>query len=116
MGKYQRKKGHQFERDIAIKFREIFPGARRHLEYQDGECFGVDLAKTDPYKVQCKKLAQYASVNTIFEVQCDEMLGDVPVLVTAGDNKPAMAVIPLDEFLRLLKRLYRPVKTNEKRR
>lgn len=98
-----RQKGHAFEREVAIALRHIFPNARRHLEYQDAEANGVDLVETGPYKIQCKKFKDYAPVNTIREVECDrEILGDVPVLVTAGDNKSAMAVLYFDDFLRLV--------------
>ena len=102
MGALSRRKGHQFERDLAIKLRHIFPRARRHLEYQDGECFGVDLANTDRFLFQCKKLKSYASVNTIDEIQCDRRLGDIPILVTAADNRLAMAVLHLDDLVELI--------------
>lgn len=102
MGKASRVKGFAFERKIAIALRVVWPNARRHLEYQDAVCFGVDIAETDQWKFQCKKLKSYASVNTINEVKCDRMIGEVPVLVTAGDNLEAMAVLPFDELVRLL--------------
>lgn len=102
-GRHARRKGHQFERDIAIELKGIYPDVRRHLEYQDAEANGVDLVNTGRYRIQCKKLKAYASINTIKEIQCDEMLGgEVPILVTAGDNMRAMVVMPFDEFKRLL--------------
>lgn len=99
---YARRKGHQFERDIAIELRAVWEKARRHLEYQDAVCFGVDIAETENWKFQCKKLKGYASVNTIREVKCDRAAGEIPVLVTAGDNLEAMAVLPFSELLKLL--------------
>jgi len=103
-GRKSRTKGHGFERWCAIQMRDIFPKARRHLEYQDGQCFGVDLAETGPYKFQCKRFRDYAPINAIMEVQCEPELGDVPVLVTQGDHKPAMAVLPFEDFIRLVKK------------
>lgn len=101
-GKWSRTKGHSFERRIAALLRQVFPNAKRHLEYQDGEAFGVDIANTGHYRIQCKKHRCYVSINTIDEVEHDALF-EVPVLVTAADGKPAMAVLPFDELLRLLK-------------
>jgi hypothetical protein len=103
IGKLARRKGHGFEREVAAQLRLVFPGARRHLEYQDAEANGIDLVNTGHYKIQCKRGRKYASLSAIKEVQCEEMLGDVPVLITQGDNEPALVVIPMIEFLRLLK-------------
>lgn len=100
--KRSRTKGHDFEREVARRLRLVYPGARRHLEYQDGQAFGVDLAETGSLRVQCKKLAKYASVATIHEARFDPLFGEIPVLVTAGDNEPPMAVVPFEDFVRLL--------------
>lgn len=102
-GRRARKKGHGFEREIAIQLREVFPGARRHLEYQDCEANGIDLVGTGLYRIQCKRLKKYAPISLIEEVQCDELMGDIPVLVTAGDSKPTMAVLPLADLIRLMR-------------
>lgn len=107
MGALSRNKGHQFERDVAIALRDVFPKARRHLEYQDSQANGVDLAETGKFHFQCKKLKRYASIATINEVQCDRRLGDVPVLVTAGDREPAMVAMHFGDFLDLLRQASR---------
>lgn len=101
-GRRARTKGHGFEREVAIALRSVFPDARRHLEYQDVEANGVDLVETGEFKIQCKRLKKYASISMIEEIVCDELFGDVPVLVTAGDSKPAMAVLPFEELIRLI--------------
>lgn len=103
-GRRSRRKGHQFEREIAIALRPVFPAARRHLEYQDAEANGVDLVETGNFRFQCKKLKQYAPVTAINEIICDRMLGDVPVLVTQGDSLPPIAVLHFDDFLTILTR------------
>jgi len=103
-GRAARAKGLTFEREIAIRLRAIFPAARRQLEFQVQDARGVDIQGADPYKIQCKKLAKYVSINTIKEIQCDREFGDVPVLVTAGDNEEAMAVLPFSDLLKLLKK------------
>lgn len=84
--------------------RGIFPKCRRHLEYQDCEANGVDLVETGFYRIQCKRGRKWSSISAIEEVTADEMLGEVPVLVTQGDHKRILAVIPFEEFMRLISR------------
>lgn len=102
-GRRARTKGHSFEREIAIQLRDIFPKARRHLEYQDAEANGVDLVETGRFRIQCKRLKKYASLTMIEEIQSDELSGEVPVLVTQGDGKPVLVALPLADFLCLLR-------------
>lgn len=98
-GAYSRRKGHSFEREIAIRLRSVFPKVRRHLEnHEDDAAEGVDLMNTGPYGFQLKKLKNYAPINAIKQVKrkC------VPVLVTAGDREEVMAVLPFSHFLALI--------------
>lgn len=104
-GRAARLKGLAFEREVARMFREIgFRGANRQLEFQQDQAQGIDIRGVDPYRVQCKKFKAYASVNTIDEIQHDREFGDVPILITAADGKEPMAVIPLAELLKLIKK------------
>lgn len=103
-GKMARRKGHQFEREIAIALRLVFPKVRRHLEYQDAEANGVDLVETGLYRIQCKRGRKPASMSAIKEVVCDEELGEIPILVTQGDNERILAAMPFEVFLRLLQK------------
>ncbi len=98
-----RDKGIAFEKWVARELRAVFPDAKRHLEFQKHTCFGVDIDGTDPYFIQCKRNRGYAPISAIEEVQTDVIFGDVPVLVTRGDGKPAMAVLPFVSFIQLLK-------------
>ena len=97
-GKRSRTKGHSFEREIANMFRTLGFDARRHLEYQDGEANGVDIANTGPFRIQCKRHKDYAPISAINEIQ----LAGIPLLITKGDRKPAMAVLPLDALMKIL--------------
>lgn len=101
-GRRARTKGHSFERETAIELRELFPEARRHLEYHTRDANGVDLIGTDPFKIQCKKLKGYAPVNTIREIQFDPMF-EIPVLITAADGEPPMAVLSFSDLKVLIR-------------
>lgn len=102
MSRLSRTKGHSFERLIAKTLRVVFPGARRQLEYHSKDANGIDLMDTGFYKFQCKRMRKWASLQAIEEIKCDELLGEVPVLVTQGDHKRILACMPFEEFLRLL--------------
>jgi hypothetical protein len=52
MGKYQRTKGHNFERLVAKMFRRWWPEARRGYQYRDG-AEAPDVVGT-PFWVECK--------------------------------------------------------------
>ncbi len=102
-GKFSRTKGHSFERLIAKTLRVVFPKAARQLEYQENQCKGIDLANTGNFKIQCKRGKKYANLSAIKEVQADEMMGEIPVLITKGDNERILAALPFEDFLYLLK-------------
>lgn len=108
MSKLSRRKGHSFEREIASRLRVVFPEARRLLEYHAEDANGVDLLNTEFYRIQCKRGRKWCSLSKIEEVTYDELIGEVPVLVTQGDRKEILVALPFDEFLNLLQ--------NDKRR
>lgn len=101
-GKASRAKGLAFERRVAELFRAFYPDARRQLEFHTADAKGVDLQNTGPFKVQCKKLRAYAPVTTMGEIEADRNLGEIPLLVTAGDGLEPMVVLHLEDFFRLL--------------
>ncbi len=108
-GKMARAKGLQFERLVAIALRPIFPKARRHLECQAAEANGVDLVETGHYRIQCKRGRKYSSFSAIQEVTADELMGEIPVLITQGDHERILVAIPLEEFVALLKYKHKAV-------
>ena len=82
-------------------FRQLgFENARRHLEYQDGEANGIDLANTGRFKVQCKRHKDYVSISKINEVVSSG--NDIPLLITKGDRKVPMVVLRWDDFKMIL--------------
>lgn len=97
-------KGKQFERDVANALGHIFPNAERMLEYQASGVIGVDLQNTGEFDIQCKRYAGYAPISKIKEIQVRDP-NRTPVLVTKGNNMPAMAVLPFERFISLLERI-----------
>jgi hypothetical protein len=104
--KLSREKGHSFERAIANEFKKVFPGAKRHLEYQTvSAALGIDIVDTGDYRVQCKRLALYANPSRIFEIRIDPER-DGPdltrILVTKADRMPTLAVLPFEKLMQLI--------------
>lgn len=107
MSKYARTKGHSFEREIAKEFRELgFKEAMTTRAARGGDWSftddGIDLVGTKPFAVQCKRLASYASVNTIEEIVRYEHENEIPLLITKANNKPTMAVIAWEDLKALI--------------
>ena len=98
-------KGKNFERDLAVNIRHIFPEAERMLEYQASKVIGVDLEGTDVFKFQCKNHANYVSIKHIGEIKLQHE-DEIPVLVTKGIRMEAMAVMPLRKLVTLLEVVY----------
>lgn len=103
--KHGAKKGKAFERFVAQEIGHIFPDAQRMLEYQGSNVIGTDLENTDVFRFQCKCTANYANPSKIFEIR-EKDPNHIPVLVTKGNNRPAMAVVPFDKFVTLLEIAY----------
>jgi len=105
-GRAVRAKGHTFERECAVIFREFYPEARRLLENHRDDARGVDLLHTGRLRIQCKRKKDYVGVSRITEIQCDELIaGEIPVLVTSGDGKRPMVVMSLSDFRAFLRDL-----------
>lgn len=106
MSAKNRAKGLDFERKVANAFRLAgWLGAKRHLEFQQAEAQGFDLDGTEPFRIQCKRLAAYAPVATMGEIK--PAPGVVPLLVTKPDDGPAMVVLRFTDFIALAAKLKR---------
>lgn len=102
-GRGCRQKGHSFERWVAIQLRKLYPKARRHLEYQDSQAIGIDIAECGEYLIQCKRGKKYAPLSAIEEIQICPIEGGQPLLVTKGDNKEPLVAMRFEHFLTLVK-------------
>ena len=77
MSKYARQKGHDLERSVAKDFQEIgYTQAITKRKARGGDWSvsddGGDLVHTGDFVVQCKRLRNYVSVNTIEEIKVQE--------------------------------------------
>lgn len=110
MGKSSRRKGANYEREIAALFRELgWPDAKRHLEYQSDEAEeGRDLDGTQPLAVQAKCWAKTPSISALEEIlTTDEYPIPLAILKRSktGEQPLEVAVMRLEDFKMLLSAL-----------
>ena len=101
-GKSSRTKGHNFERQVAIDLRDIYPDARRGLQYQDGTgC--ADVVNT-PFHVECKvgKKPNIRAALKQAKNDCQDK-NKVPIAVVKDDRKEPMVTLDWVQFLEIIK-------------
>lgn len=103
-GRAARRKGHQFERDIANKFKPLFPKARRAVE-DSVVNEGIDVANTEPFAIQCKRFKGSVPMSKLEEVK--RVDGRVPILVSKSDMEPIKVTMYFDDFMKMLEEHYK---------
>lgn len=102
MSAYQRRKGHDWEREVARLFREAMPGAevRRGLQYRDGsECPDV----TAPgWHIECKRGRKPSLRLALKQAIGDAQKGLWRCAVVKDDREEPLAIMPLDDLLDLV--------------
>jgi len=100
-GKSSRTKGHNFERWVAKELREIFPGARRGLQYQDGTgC--ADIVNAGPWHWECKIGKKPGVRAALKQAENDCSKGMIPVAVIKDDRLEPFVVLPFDDFWEMI--------------
>lgn len=98
-GASSRRKGHDFERALVRRFREVMPGAevRRGLQCRGGEeVADVDCPVFWVEAKRGKKPVVRAALKQAIETAPK---GRIPLAVIRDDRAPAFAVILLDDLL-----------------
>lgn len=97
-----RKKGHDFERQVAIKFREAgferCVTSRAQSRILDDK--GVDLNFTSPFIVQCKAVEALAVHKALNDIPAAD--GHYRVLFSKKKRQGTVVVMEVEEFFRLI--------------
>ena len=101
-GKASRRKGHQFERDVANALKPIYAKAERHLESQASQAFGVDIRNTGPYRIQCKAFKSTVPMSCIKEIKP----GGVHILASKVDNERPLVTMYFDDWLQMMEAIH----------
>jgi hypothetical protein len=101
-GLRSRRKGANFERALAIRFREVMPGAtvRRGLQSRSGEeapdvdvpCFWLEAKRHKRTNIKA----------ALRQAHDDAPPGRWPIAVCKDDREPAIVAMALDDFLDLV--------------
>jgi len=99
-GKSSRDKGLNFERSICEMLRPYYPQAKRHLESQSQEAFGVDIDNSGQYKIQCKCTAKVPNIPQVFKEFKDQ--SQINVVIFKVTNKGTYAAFRVEDALKLM--------------
>lgn len=108
MAKLSRTKGANFERQIAAKLREIFPGAKRGYQARGAAQDGCDVEGT-PYWCEAKT-GKAPRLWPAWQQACAESDGRAPIVVAhrdqavVGEGGQTIVIMDLDQWLGLLER------------
>lgn len=102
-GKQSRRKGHDFEREIAAELRRVMSGAvvRRGLQSRDG----ADVADVENpwFHIECKRSRAPVIGAAMEQARRDSSHGLSPVAITKGDRRPALVTMHLEDWLTLVR-------------
>lgn len=98
-GKYSRTKGHNFERSIANKFKELYPRAQRGLQTQNKNIPVPDVANTE-FWIECKCGATPNIFNAYLQALRDRhhRVNAIDPLITGGKIKNILVITKKDRF------------------
>jgi len=100
VSKYQRRKGHDFERDVRRAFAALFPDAKRGLQSQaDHECPDVSAG---PFHIECKVGARPSPFRALEQAEEKCAPNRVPVAVCKVDRDNPVITMRLHQFFTLL--------------
>ena len=117
MGKASRRKGANYEREVANLFKEMgWSDAKRHLEYQSEEAAeGRDIDGTQPFAIQAKCWAKTPSITAIEEIELSEEY-TVPLAILkrskVGEQPLEVVVMYLEDFQFFLRQLVEALKAS----
>jgi len=97
-GKYNRKKGADFERELVHLFRDAMPGApvKRGLQ-----CRGAEMADVDcpVFWIEAKRMKR-PNIRAAYKQASDDCgKGKIPVAITRANREDALVTLSLDDFL-----------------
>ena len=107
MGKAQRVKGANFEREIARLIREVLPGceAKRALGQYRGGAEAPDVSIPGLFWIECKvgKAPPLMRALNQARADCPKGQGLTPLAIVKQDRHKPVVLVELDDFLELLR-------------
>ena len=101
-GAASRNKGHNFERDIARRFRDLFPAAKRGIQTRFGGGEAADVI-VPHFHLELKRWKSCNIKKALQQATEECEAGKVPVAICKDDRKRETVTMYLDDFLPLVK-------------
>jgi hypothetical protein len=105
---YQRRKGHNWERELARRLRAVFPDARRGLQYQDGGASAPDVV-VPAFHIEAKVGARPNLTAALEQAERDAKPGLWPVAVCKQDNHEPTVTMRLDDWIEITSQWWQAV-------
>jgi len=101
MGKAARRKGHQFERDMANLLRDTHPGIKTsRLAAPELDPLGQDLANTGAFVYQCKAVEALNVHKVLAEMPAQE--GKINAVASKKNRQGTLIAVSLADWLKIL--------------
>ena len=102
MGRASRRKGHDWEREVATRFREIFGNeqVRRGLQSRSGE--EVPDVEVPCFWIECKREKRTNPRAALTQAVDAATKGRIPIAVCKDDRRDPIVTLLLDDFLELV--------------
>ncbi len=98
-----RTKGHGFERAMAVRLREIWPGCyttrfkgSAWLDYS-----GIDLVGTQGFNIQLKAMERSPAYHDILNIMPKDE--NINIIIHKRNKRGCVVVLDLDDFIKMLK-------------
>lgn len=100
-----KRKGSNFEREIARRLRAVFPEAKRGFQFRSrNEAPDVDVPH---FWIECKRMRLTQPRAALADAKACAPAGRWPLAVCKDDREPAFVAMYFDDFIALLERLPR---------
>ena len=103
MAKNSKKKGKVGELELARKLREFGYDARRSVQYNGKQEEGqADLLGLPGIHIECKRTEKLSLYDAVNQAKRDsEGSGEIPVVFHRKNNHEWLAILPLEEFMKI---------------
>ena len=102
-GRASRRKGHDFERDVARRFREVFgdDDVRRGLQSRSGE--EVPDVDVPCVWIECKREKRTNPKAALRQAEGDATKGRIPIAICKDDRADTTVTLLFEDFLELVR-------------
>lgn len=102
MGRMSRRKGHDWEREVATRFREVFghDEVRRGLQSRSGE--EVPDVEVPCFWVECKRERRTNPKAALLQAAAATPKGRMPIAICKDDRQEPTVTLLFDDFLELV--------------